>query len=76
MTNTHYIGAFTTLYRGQQTAICGETVDQRQHSPEPTCAACLAYLLAEAHEDEATAAALVEEFPEFAGQLFVHRGIH
>lgn len=69
MNTTHYIPIFTTLYHGQQRAVCGETVNQWQHSAEPSCPACLAYLLAERDEDEETAVALEREFPEFAGCL-------
>ena len=53
MTRTCYIPAFTSVHQRLQMAICGRIIDWREHSPEPTCPRCLAWL--EADEAEAKA---------------------
>lgn len=45
---THYIPPFTERNGRKQLTVCGEWVDPRcDHSTEPTCPTCQAYLLAE-----------------------------
>lgn len=68
---THYIPFFTTRRHGLQRAACGEPVDRRQHSCEPECPECAAWLAADAVETNQTAKALEAEYPEFAGKLGV-----
>ena len=53
MTRTCYIPAFTTIHQRLQMSICGRIIDQREHSSEPTCPRCRAWL--EADEAEAKA---------------------
>ena len=59
---THYIGCFTQTLRGltslRQRAVCGVYVDRGEHTTEPTCPACLAYLQKEADDEPAIADAL------------------
>lgn len=46
---THYIPAFTTRDRWQRAeAACGHFIDAGRSHTEPTCAACKAFLLADA----------------------------
>lgn len=45
---THYIPSFTRPGRdrwNQQQAVCGEWVDVTDHTNEPTCATCAAWLV-------------------------------
>lgn len=41
---SHYLPAFTVRRAHLQKAVCGVMVDLRQHSTEPACAACQAWL--------------------------------
>jgi hypothetical protein len=66
---THWIPPFTHAIRGQQRAICGQMVETRQFSTEPSCAECAAYLVQTAEDDAETARHLELEFPEFRGRL-------
>lgn len=66
---THYIPAFTQRRRGGQVAVCGATVSAREHTVEPSCPACQAWLARDASESATTRVALAEEFPEYRGQL-------
>lgn len=45
---THYLPPFLIVHGRQQQAACGAWVRKAQHSTEPTCPACSAYLMAEA----------------------------
>ena len=51
---THYIPAFT-VFRGReqrtQHAACGLFVSASEHSAEPTCEACLAYVNADPYKN-------------------------
>lgn len=54
---THYCPMFTERQRHMEKAVCGAWVDPRcDHSTEPTCPTCKAYLLAEPQTPEAAAA--------------------
>lgn len=53
---THYLPAFTTRHQRLQMAICGRIITQHEHSAEPTCPRCLAWLEADAAEARALAA--------------------
>ena len=70
---THYITFFTVSRHGREWAACGQWVTPKQHSVEPTCAACVAYVLADAKDYEETAEALEQEFPEWRGRLNVEK---
>lgn len=52
---THYIPAFT-VFRGReqhvQHAACGQFVSASEHSTEPTCAECLAYVESDPYKDK------------------------
>lgn len=41
---THYLPPFTRINGRQQEAACGAWIAVREHSIEPTCPRCLAYL--------------------------------
>jgi hypothetical protein len=68
---THYVPPFTRQNGRKERASCGRYVRAHEVAPRetaPTCADCLAYVeAAPAREadDDATAEALGEEFPEF-----------
>lgn len=71
MTKTHYVTAFTRNNGRKEQAACGRYVRAYEIAPRetaPTCSDCLAYVEAtprrEAEDDE-TARALGDEFPEF-----------
>ena len=66
---THYVPWFTTSGPdGTVMSFCREWVDPKSFSTEPTCPECRAAM----DEDNETAAALEEEFPEFKGKLVLH----
>ena len=44
---THYLPAFTTYRLSRQRAVCGAFIAPAQHSTEPSCAACVAWLEAD-----------------------------
>ena len=50
---THYIPAFTSMHQRLQMAICGRIIAWNEHSPEPTCPRCAAWI--DADEKEAAA---------------------
>lgn len=41
---THYIPYFTKPVGSKRRAACGELVERKQHSTEPACVDCVAYL--------------------------------
>ena len=59
---THYTAYFTQNLRGatsqSQKAVCGAYILPTEHTSEPTCPQCLAYLQAEAEDEQAIADAL------------------
>ena len=57
---THYLPAYTRARRNLLQAACGEYVRPGQHSAEPDCAVCQAYVLAEADFDAAMEATASE----------------
>ena len=59
---SHYVPAYTEINGGREKAACGALVTPREHSTEPDCDACQAYLSAEADTYEETARALGVEF--------------
>ena len=59
---SHYVPAYTEVNGRHQKAACGAWVTPREHSSEPDCDACHAYLLAEADTYAETARALGVEF--------------
>lgn len=66
---THYLPVFTQQRARTQRAVCGVYVAPKEHSSEPTCPDCRAYLERQEAEDADTAAALEAEYPEFRGKL-------
>lgn len=51
--STHYIEYFTHRDRwNQQRAACGEYVDAKRHSNEPTCPECVTYVTRRAALDQ------------------------
>ena len=70
---THYIPFFTVTRQGLQLSACEQWVTPKQHSAEPTCAICAAFLIAETKDYEETAEALEQEFPEWRGRLNVEK---
>lgn len=47
---THWIPPFTSKVGGRQQAVCGDFVMLAEHSNEPTCSRCKAYVEAEASD--------------------------
>lgn len=66
---THYVPMDSRCWRGQQDAVCGQSVPLSQHSMTPTCPTCRAFLAQQADDDDATAAALEQEFTEYKDRL-------
>lgn len=54
---THYIPAFTAINGRDQQAVCGLWVRADEHTTEPTCADCRAYLTDEGQTSHLAAAA-------------------
>ena len=61
---THYLPYFTTRRHGGQQAVCGRVIDAHEHSPDPTCPKCQAWIDA----DEKEAAALAAQWDAEAAQ--------
>jgi uncharacterized paraquat-inducible protein A len=55
MTFSHYLPAFTTRRQRVQMAACGTFINPEEHSQEPTCARCKAWLDADTEEAAALA---------------------
>lgn len=62
---THYVAYFTverSTFRGRtptrQQAVCGEFVERGEHTAEPDCPVCAAWLQQEAADEAETFAAL------------------
>lgn len=53
---THYLPYFTERRRGALLAVCGASVAWDEHSPEPTCPQCAAWIDADEKEAAALAA--------------------
>ena len=53
---THYLPAFTSLRQRVQLAVCGRAINPEQHSTEPTCPKCHAWLEADEAEARSLAA--------------------
>ena len=41
---THYLPYFTQYRLHQQRAACGVFIEEKDHSPEPSCPQCLAWI--------------------------------
>ena len=65
---THYLAPFVVSRRQLQRAVCGVFIDAAHHSNDATCPDCRAWLEKSAVEDEQTALAIEDEFPEFDGR--------
>ena len=59
---THYLPPFTRLRGVHQQAACGKFILPQEHSAEPRCAACKAYVEREATLDAAMEATAAEPF--------------
>lgn len=55
---THYIPSFTETNGRKQLAVCGRWVTRHDHSTEPNCPACAAWLI---KDDAAFVAALAAD---------------
>lgn len=59
---THYTAYFTQNLRGEpsrsQRAVCGVYISPNEHTNEPSCPQCIAYLQQEAEDEPAIADAL------------------
>ena len=62
MTTTHYAPAFTRIKGVRQQAACGLFILPSQHSAEPGCPVCQAYVLQEADLDHAMEETAAEPF--------------
>lgn len=52
---SHYLPAYTRQNGRRYQAACGQYVEMRAHSAEPTCETCRLYVLAEADTDASMA---------------------
>lgn len=60
--STHYIPAFTHRDRwNQEQAVCGEWVDAKAHTNEPTCVECQQFLAQKATLDAELEATFADE---------------
>lgn len=59
---SHYIADYASQHQHLRLAVCGKLIDTREHSPEPDCEKCSAWVDA----DEKDAAALAAQWDEEA----------
>ena len=58
---SHYISDFTSRRHTIRLAVCGKLIDTREHSPEPDCEKCSAWVDADEKEAATLAARWDEE---------------
>ena len=61
---THYIPYFTQYRMDRQRAVCGLFINEKAHSPEPSCPQCLAWI----QQDTLDTFALVDEWDNEAAE--------
>ena len=61
---THYLPYFTQYQRDRQRAVCGAFITEKDHSAEPSCPQCLAWI----QQDTIDTLALVDKWDREAAE--------